>query len=299
MTRKREIPGLNIALLDILTGALGAVIILFVTVPKAIKQAPPVENSRMPVSVPKKQVKASETIALTQGIKARDDVIKKLKQKIEQTQSESANKIKELQAELEKKKEVVEKPSFRGKGLPVDVGFDFKGKKIVFIIDISGSMQREDRIGQVKAGLKMLITSMPADYQLDVVVFPYADGYHHSLWGRMKNLDEFNKVNIYEYLLGLKAFGSTPTAKVLDYAFRTYPEATDFVLLSDGAPTKGNTRKPDNIAKILLDVKFKNRKNIRINTIGVGSAFLKHKDSSSYVFLHELARAHGGFFVGF
>lgn len=34
MSKRKEVQGLNIALLDILTGALGAVIILYVAVPK-------------------------------------------------------------------------------------------------------------------------------------------------------------------------------------------------------------------------------------------------------------------------
>ncbi len=298
MSKRKEIPGLNIALLDILTGALGAVIILFVTVPKATENAPPVEKSRGPESV-KTEIDPED---LFDKIKAREEVIKKLKIKVTEIQSESQKKIESRDAEIRSLKAKMageSKPSYRGEGLPVDVGFDFKGKKIVFIIDVSGSMNREDRIGQVKAGLKMLITSMPADYKLDVLAYPAYSRPYRPLWGGMKELDEFNKIGVYEYLLGLRAVGYTPTAMALKYAFDTYPEATDFVLLSDGAPTKGNTKEADNISEILLAVKHKNKNHIRINTIGVGSAFLKKKDSPAYVFLQELARDHGGFFVGF
>ena len=50
---------------------------------------------------------------------------------------------------------------------------------------------------------------------------------------------------------------------------------------------------------LLLEVGQKNKKSVRINTIGVGSSFLKNDGSRAYVFLQELARDHGGFFYGF
>ena len=300
MRKRKEIPGLNIALLDILTGALGAVIILFVTIPKATVKAPPVEKSRGPVSIEQEDVSK-----LYDKIKSREEVVKKLQLKIAEIQNKSLQKEKEQSEKIAKLNEELKKgagkndPSYRGEGLPVDVGFDFKGKKIVFIIDVSGSMNRENRIGQVKAGLKMLITSMPADYELDVVSFPNHPKPYKALWGSMRTLDEFNKNNIYNYLLNLSAIGFTPTAKALEYAFNQYPEATDFVLLSDGAPTKGNTKVADNISEILLNTQARNKREVRISSIGVGSSFLNNKDSSAYVFLKELARDHGGFFVGF
>ncbi|MAF78473.1 MAG: hypothetical protein CME60_09940 [Halobacteriovoraceae bacterium] len=303
MASKKEIPGLNIALLDILTGALGAVIILFVTVPKGVKDTPATEKARGPSA--EEMAKESKE-SLSKKIQIREEVIKKLSQKIQNLEMESRNKesiseakIRELQDKMKYMSAEIEQNNYQGKGLPVDVGFDFKGRNIVFIIDVSGSMNREDRIGQVKAGLKMLITSMPKDYNLDVVAFPNHPSAYRPLWGGLKALDEFNKDHIYRYLLNLRAVGFTPTAQVLNYAFDTYPNATDFVLLSDGAPTKGNSKIPDNISEILINVKQRNKKNIRISTIGVGSSFLDRKDSSAYVFLQELARDHGGFFVGF
>ncbi len=305
MSKKKEIPGLNIALLDILTWALGAVIILFVTIPKAIVNKEPVEKSRGPLSVTQEDVSK-----LYDKITAREEVIIKLKAKIQTIEEEAkaqndkqGAEIKELQAQVVKAQSILKKSEesdYRVEGIPMDVGFDFKGKKFFFFIDVSGSMNKEDRIGQVKAGLKMLITSMPVEYKLDVVSFPnHPTSFYSALYGEMRALDEYNKNRIYQYLLNLRAVGYTPTADVLKYAFKTYPDATDFVILSDGAPTIGNSRDPDNIANILLSVKNMNHNNIRISTIGVGSAFLNKKDSSAYVFLNELAKEHGGFFVGF
>lgn len=309
MSKRKEVQGLNIALLDILTGALGAVIILYVAVPKGQETKREVA-SRATISVLEK-----EKTDLHAEIRSKEQRIKDLQKIVLDVQAER-DKLKTQgdiqQKEIESLKEKTSqlappgesdkkvKEDYRGEGLPVDVGFKFKGKKIVFIIDVSGSMYREDRIGQVKAGLKMLITSMPSEYELDVIYFPGQDGdYYSRLWGRFKPLDEANKKNIYNFLLKLRPGGFTPTRKVVIDALRKYPDASDLVLLSDGAPTKGNTNRKADIAKILLEVTNKNQNNVRINTIGVGSSFLKNSGSRAHVFLQELARDHGGFFYGF
>lgn len=308
MTRRREIPGLNIALLDILTGALGAVIILYVAVPKGSTQ--------------KKEVEARATIAVQENeitklhaqIKSRDELVSEMQKIVLELEGENKRlkqrgedqevKINSLASSASQRsgaeKAIKPNENFIGKGLPVDVGFEFKGKNIVFVIDVSGSMVREDRIGQVKAGLKMLITSMPSDYKLDVIYFP---GKMHSpfqtLWNGLNPLEANRKTEIYNFLLKLRARGYTPTRKALTYALENYKEATDIVVLSDGAPTAGNTSKEADISRLLLDISKLNKNNVRINTIGVGSSFLKNKDSKAYVFLQELARDHGGFFFGF
>lgn len=311
MSRRKEVAGLNIALLDILTGALGAVIILYVAVPKG-KETKRDVASKATIKVLEKQktelhaeirskdqeIKDLQKIVL--DIKAQRDKLK-TQGDIQQKEIESLEKLTSQMAhkdDLDKKKS----EDYRGLGLPVDVGFKFKGKKIVFLIDVSGSMNRENRIGQVKAGLKMLITSMPADFELDVIYFPGRMGtlsYYSSLWGQLKPLEAYSKKEVYKFLLNLRAAGFTPTRKVLKDALEKYPEATDIVLLSDGAPTKGNTSRKADISKILFEIEKLNKNGVRINTIGVGSSFLKNEGSRAHVFLKELARDHGGFFYGF
>ena len=308
MAKRREIPGLNIALLDILTGALGAVIILYVAVPKGSTQKKEVE-ARATIAI-----KENEITKLHAEIKSRDEKVLELQKivlelegdnkRLKQRGEDQEVKIKGMESLAQAKSgpEHALKPNenFKGKGLSVDVGFKFKGKNIVFIIDVSGSMVREDRIGQVKAGLKMLITSMPLEYKLDVLYFPgKLSKPYQPLWNGLNPLDSFRKNEIYRFLLNLRARGFTPTRSALTYALNNYAEASDIVLLSDGAPTAGNSNKEADISRLLLDISKLNKKNVRINTIGVGSSFLKNKDSKAYVFLQELARDHGGFFFGF
>lgn len=308
MSRRREVPGLNIALLDILTGALGAVIILYVAVPKGSTKKFEVE-AKATMTVQEKEITKlhAELKSNEQKVKDLQKIVLELEGKNKFLQQRGDDQKVELEglrklASQKSGPENAVKPNenWRGKGLPVDVGFKFKGKNIVFIIDVSGSMHREDRIGQVKAGLKMLITSMPNDYKLDVIYFPGSSRkYFQTLWGSLKTVETNEKSEIYRFLLKLRARGYTPTRKVLTHVLKNYPEATDIVLLSDGAPTAGNSNKEADISKLLIDVNKMNNTKIRINTIGVGSSFLQQRDSKAYVFLRELARDHGGFFFGF
>lgn len=306
MNRRKEVSGLNIALLDILTGALGAVIILYVAVPKAkISKAKDSSESKV------KKLKSKANEIAEKLIKEEKKVLElknslislELKSKEEKRENESLKReLASLKIEKEKKSktQVEEQRSYKGTGLPVDVGFKFKGKKIIFIIDISGSMYREDRIGQVKAGLKMLITSMPNDYHLDVIHFPGKNNkFFTKLWGGLRPLSTYHKNEIYKFLLKLRPGGFTPTREVLLDALKSYEETTDIVLLSDGAPTKGNSNAKENISSLLLEINKMNKENIRINTIGVGSQFIKRKGYRADVFLRELAKEHGGFFYGF
>ncbi|MEC7275244.1 MAG: vWA domain-containing protein [Bdellovibrionota bacterium] len=304
--KKREVAGLNIALLDILTGALGAVIILYVAVPKGSPSVQEV-SAPSPQSLEALEKNYENLKAAAKKIAKQVEETEKKNQLLSETVSVKNEEIESLRKELEKRKaagslevQPPEENQYRGKGLPVDVGFKFKGKKIVFIIDVSGSMVREDRIGQVKAGLKMLITSMPKDYALDVVQFPGRNReLFRPLWGYLKNLESYQKDEVYRFLLSLQARGYTPTRSALMYALSKYKDLTDIVLLTDGAPTNGNSSKEASISKLLMDINRKNSQKVRINTIGVGSSFVKNRGSKAYVFLQELAKDHGGFFYGF
>lgn len=286
MSSRREINAFNISFLDLLSGALGAVIILFVAVPKAKQE---VKHEKPPSQ--EKELKAKN-----QSLKAK---IKSLEIKLAKVKA-IAPPVTEI-VEAPKKVEKIEKvPEVKQGILDVDVGFKFKGKKIVFLIDVSGSMQTFDKIGQVKAGLKMLITSMPRDYEIDVIHFPgnYKKNYS-SLWSYTQALGENQKNDVYRFLNKLKPKGATPTRSALKYAMTGYPDVTDIVLLSDGAPTKANSRSYDSIDQILDQVRKDNYKKIQINTIGVGSAFSLMSSTPASIFLKSLAEDSGGFFYGF
>jgi len=287
MSSRREVNAFNISFLDLLSGALGAVIILFVAVPKGGQEV----KKKEPITVEKKL--KEKNAALQAQVNALKAELKKNEVKIPikaQTPIETPPVKKEVVTEAVQTKGI----------LDVDVGFKFKGKNIVFLIDVSGSMKTLDKMGQVKAGLKMLITSMPRDYQIDVIHFPGKRGTrYYSLWSYTQKLGERQKKDVYRFLNKLNPKGATPTRSALKYALTKYPDLTDVVLLSDGAPTKMNSSEYDDIKDILSEVKKDNYKNIQINTIGVGAAFSLQSTTPASVFLKELAKQSGGFFYGF
>jgi Mg-chelatase subunit ChlD len=305
MIKRREVTVFSISLLDILSGALGAVIILFVAVPKAKIQTDQnatrtpdsiITELKEPIELTPKQ--SEPTPAVVSQIEL--DEAKSEAQSSSEKVKELNEKIKFLQEENERLvASVIEsKTSSEKDGIPVDVGFNFKGKNILLLIDVSGSMVMEDRIGQVKAGLKMLVTSMGPNFNIDVLHFPSIQDPHRHLWGQLRPMNDGNKTAVYEFLLNLRPYGDTPTREALKYALKNYPNLTDIVLLSDGAPSRG--RQIDDIQDILREMRSLNStRKVQINTIGVGSQFLSKRDNLMYTFLHGLAKEHRGFFYGF
>lgn len=277
MRRRREIPLFSISFLDLLSGALGAVIILYVAIPKNLN----------------KESQNSQT-ALVESLK-KELVISK-------------NELKSAKEEVERHKDHAVKiphsprpvvPS-EDQGANLDVGFKFKGKNIVFIIDTSQSMTEEDRMGQVKAGLKMLLTALSNIYKIEVVQFPYGQRAPlKTLWGTTRESDGGNKYDAFEFIYSMRPQGGTPTRDALLFVLQNYPDISDIVLLTDGSPSLHNSNKKDDIFDILRVVREENKKRVQINTIGVGGDFIKDKTSDRFKFLSSLSEQNNGFFVGF
>ena len=271
MRKRRQIELFSISFLDLLSGALGAVIILFVAIPK----------------------EKNKTVSSDQ----------KLNQAIELTLKESQDELVQVKKQLEeanKKIASIDSKKDESSLKDLDVGFKFKGKEILFIIDTSLSMIDEDRMGQVKAGLKMLITSLSPDYKIDVIRYPNgAKAPFKTLWGAPQENTSLNKMEAFYFIYSLQPFGGTPTRDALVFALQNYYNITDIVLLSDGAPTLHNSNTKDNIEDLLKQVKQENYRQFQINCIGVGQEFIQDKTSDRYVFLSKLAEQGKGFFVGF
>ena len=276
MRKRRQIELFSLSFLDLISGALGAVIILYVAIPKNLPKIDPKEEIE--------RASLKSELALSQA------------------------KIEELEAKLKASEaarvvappvvDTVPEPVVGGKN--VDIGFKFKGKNIVFIIDTSYSMLQEDRMGQVKAGLKMFITSLPAEYKVDVVQYPLGErAPFRSMWGTTKDSSNANKTDIFDFIYSFRPSGGTPTRDALLFVLRNYENLSDIVLLSDGQPTYHNSNKKDDIYDILRVAREENPHKIQINAIGVGSSFIKDKTSDQYKFLSLLAEQSGGFFVGF
>lgn len=278
MKKRRQIEMFSISFLDLLSGALGAVIILYVAIPKSrpVEVQPDLEKE-----------------AMSRELANAKEELKKASEKIKEMTAKAEIKVDKLipidSAE--------EKPN---EGQNFDVGFKFRGRNLVFLVDTSYSMVEEDRMGQVKAGLKMLLTSLPSSYKIEMVQFPLAErAPFKSLWGTLKDFTKHNKLDSFDFIYRLRPSGGTPTRDALLFAIRNYDEMTDLILLTDGVPTYHNSNRKDDIYEILLAVKSENHRSVQINTIGVGTDFLADKNSDQFKFLSQLAEQSGGFFVGF
>ncbi len=279
MRKRRPIELFSLSFLDLISGALGAVIILYVAIPKTNPKDAPKDD--VLVKVLEKQVSESQ--------KTIDDLRKEL--------AEAKAKI---VAPVIAAPEVTPTTEATDGGLNADIGFKFKGKNIVFIIDTSYSMIEEDRMGQVKAGIKMLLTSLPADFKVEVVQFPLGErAPFRSMWGTLKEFKGMNREDAFDFVYALRPLGGTPTRDTLKFVLDNYDNVSDIVLLTDGAPTFHNSNKKDDIYDILSMVREINKSKIQINTIGVGKNFIKDQTSEQYKFLSLLASENKGFFVGF
>lgn len=277
MRKRRQIELFSISFLDLLSGALGAVIILYVAIPK-----------NQPVEAPKEDIVKE---MLKKDLASTRETVEELKAKLK----ESQDKLAAVPVPVVTKSE----DPVPG-GLDADIGFKFKGKNIVFIIDTSYSMVEEDRMSQVKAGLKMLLTSLPGSFKVDVVQFPLGErAPFRSMWGTLKDFQGMNRHDTFDFIYSLRPAGGTPTRDTLLFVLQNYENISDIVLLTDGAPSYHNSNKKDDIYEILKLVRENNPTKIQINTIGVGSTFLKDKTSEQYKFLSLLSQEHNGFYVGF
>jgi hypothetical protein len=288
MRRKRTIELFSISFLDVISGALGAVIILYVAVPKAPK-TPVVENKPI---VEEAKTEIPDLSPVVEKLTAQNDALKLQSQEMSQ-------QLSDLRSAFDELKDLKKIPQDSKPG-QFDVGFRFKGKKIIFIVDTSRSMFDEDRMGQVKAGLKMLLTGMPPSYSVEIVAFPRGDRAPiHPFWGTLKPLTLLHKSQIFDFLFSLSPDGATPTRDVLDYVLQKYSGVSDIVLLTDGEPSLHNSMIKDDIYDLLSFVMRMNKEKVQISTIGVGGDVLKDQTSAPYQFLKLLAEQNQGFFVGF
>lgn len=275
MRKRRQIEVFSISFLDLLSGALGAVIILYVAIPK-----------NQPIEAPKEDI---EKIAMKSELQSSQKKIEDLTKAL----AEATEKLAKVPASIPEKSESTSSQD-------LDIGFKFKGKNIVFIIDTSYSMTDEDRMGQVKAGIKMLLTSLSSDYKIEVVQFPLGErAPFRSMWGVTKDFTGINRMDAFDFIYSLRPSGGTPTRDTLLFVLKNYESISDIVILSDGAPTYHNSNRKDDIFEILRLVREENYRKVQINAIGVGSNFLKDKESEQYKFLSLLASENKGFFVGF
>jgi Mg-chelatase subunit ChlD len=199
-------------------------------------------------------------------------------------------------------------------------GIKSRSKRIVYVIDTSGSMEKEIRGGEAvtpkpgekplpsgpkieiaKSELKNAIRQLPDDAYFNIITFNHLV---HRWEKEMVKASQKNKNAAYKFVRRLKPKGSTYTYGALKEAFKLagmgardpqYDSGVDTIfLLSDGAPTDQTfpTSKPMDPEIILKAVKEWNQlRKVVIHAIAIdpqisGKAFIR--------FMRDLARQNGG-----
>jgi Mg-chelatase subunit ChlD len=176
--------------------------------------------------------------------------------------------------------------SQREKPRPTFFGTELRSDRLVFVIDISGSMEAEGRIGRAKAQLEQAIGALSDKARFTVLAF--SSGCR--VWEKqLVPASPQNRQKALEFVRGLTPTGNTLTLGAMKAGFEV--EGADaIVLLSDGFPTETNnaTGQPMQNDEVLSEIAALNRfKRWRIDTFGFASANMAD-------FMKRLAEESGG-----
>ncbi len=171
--------------------------------------------------------------------------------------------------------------------LPRFFGVEVQSVRVVFVIDISGSMEEPaeylnmSRMELVKQELVRTIEDLRPETRFTVIAF---NSKVVTMWPSLYAATPPNMEKAVKWVHGLAPRSTTWTQEALEAAFAV-KEANAIVLLSDGSPCKGAGLLP---TQPILDwVERANRfRKVAVHTVGFRMAFLP--------FLRSLARQNGG-----
>ncbi|MEE8404682.1 MAG: von Willebrand factor type A domain-containing protein [candidate division Zixibacteria bacterium] len=180
-----------------------------------------------------------------------------------------------------------------------------KGKKIneenrkpanlVFVVDVSGSMSREDRLGLVKKALRLLVNKLKSDDQVGIVV------YGSTAKILLQPTSIANKETILSAIDWLQSAGSTNCDAGLRLAYEMSSRCFDknkinrIILCSDGVANVGLTGADE----LLKRIKKQADRGITLSAIGFGMGNyndvlmekLGNKGNGYYAYVDDIAEA--------
>jgi hypothetical protein len=138
---------------------------------------------------------------------------------------------------------------------------------IVYVLDISGSMQLADKIGRAKTALKKALSELKPGDTFNVLAFA------RDVYGLSDEMVQATKVNVEsasEYVDGLRLRPNTNISAAMQVAL-SFEKVTHVYLLTDGEPETG-IRDFEELRKFIQE---KNTSKAHINTlaIGIGETF--------------------------
>ncbi|MFC1675897.1 von Willebrand factor type A domain-containing protein [Planctomycetota bacterium] len=166
---------------------------------------------------------------------------------------------------------------------------------LTFVIDVSGSMNRENRLGLVKKSLRMLVDNLKKDDQIAIAVY----GSRGRIITKHKSLDQKNEILIAIDSLG--AGGSTFAEEGIRLGYEMAEKAfkkgciNRVILCSDGVANVGQT----GAEAILEIIKSKADKGVTLSALGFGMGNyndvlmeqLGDKGNGYYAYIDTIAQA--------
>ena len=139
-------------------------------------------------------------------------------------------------------------------------------KDVIFVIDVSGSMQGE-KIVQARDALKFCLGQLDPDDRFEIISF---NSSVNSFKGKLVSAKDDDIHNARYFAQQLSATGGTNINEALKRALSTKKEKdsrpSSIVFLTDGLPTEGET----NIKSILQNVENYKQMDFRVFSFGVG-----------------------------
>lgn len=145
-------------------------------------------------------------------------------------------------------------------------------KDVIFVLDTSGSMSEDDKMGKAKAALRHGVNTLDARDRFNIVSFA---GEEHLLNEGLLVGNDDGKRQAREFIDRMKASGGTNINDALLAAFKQANQGGKLepgertqmiVLITDGQPTVGETQPK----RILENIRQANKTQIRLFTFGVG-----------------------------
>jgi len=282
--RRGDIQVFSISFLDVLSCALGAVIILLVIAP----MSPPTPEAKITV------IQNLQT--MIQSLKAKSS---KLERQVKTLKTEN-QKIKKDNKSVKK---------IKNQTTPSVFGLPLKAEDAVFVIDVSKSMdwQVDNLYNTLESLLRSCDVKRFRFIYYDQFIYD-SERYWPYGWfpGTKKNKDLAlnNSKQLLSSLINSEPY-STNSGDAL-YTALGYRDTDVIYFITDGFPTWGET----NVEYILRKVRRLNSKNAIINSVMVGLpgatsnrygkvVFLPEaRPKELYDFLHKLAEQNGGAYVG-
>ena len=302
--RNREINIFNLSMLDVISGALGAFLIIMVVLFPYYKRDFIQENSDLRSGLDSLQVVLGTQRDAAAACAAKNDSLQALIPALAARLEDLEKQNNSLQVAIDSLARIPQ---------PSPPRIVVKNTRKLYVIDVSGSMAFKDtihgketvRIEQVRAGVKMAVATLDANHMVDILFYPNRarDSDYGYLWGRLRQVADSRKDEVFDFLWSLTADGPTPTGPVLDFVLSHpgYSDVETVLFLSDGVPTDDTDELTDQeLRDLVVRITAQNRGRKKINTIGIGKVFRDRNSADKAVwFMRELARRNRGFFMNF